>query len=133
LTVGFDTPEDVRYTEEHEWVRDEGDGRARIGITDFAQDQLTDVVYVDLPFPDETFDQGDAMMVVESVKSVSDVYAPVDCTVLEINDELEASPEIVNEDPYGDGWMALVELADASQLDDLMDDEAYREFTLNEA
>jgi glycine cleavage system H protein len=133
LTVGFDTPEDVRYTEEHEWIRDEGDGTARIGITDFAQDQLTDVVYVDLPFEDEEFDQGDAMMVVESVKSVSDVYAPVDCTVLEINDELEASPEIVNEDPYGDGWMALVELADASQLDDLMDDEAYREFTLNEA
>jgi len=131
--VGFDTPEDVRYTEEHEWIKDEGDGEARIGITDFAQDQLTDVVYVDLPFTEEEFGQGDAMMVVESVKSVSDVYAPVDCTVTDINEELETAPELVNEDPYGDGWMALVELDDPSQLGELMDAEAYREFTENEA
>jgi glycine cleavage system H protein len=133
LTVGFDTPEDVRYTEEHEWIRDEGDGTARIGITDFAQDQLTDVVYVDLPFEDEEFDKGDAMMVVESVKSVSDVYAPVSCTILEINDELEAAPELVNEDPYGDGWMCLVEIDDESEHEALMDADAYASFTENEA
>lgn len=127
--MGFETPDDVRYTDEHEWIRNEGDGTARIGITDFAQDQLTDVVYVDLPFPDEEFDAGDAMMVVESVKSVSDVYAPVDCTVLEINEELEVSPELVNEDPYGDGWMAIVEIHDESQFEDLMDAKAYEAHT----
>jgi glycine cleavage system H protein len=127
--VAFDTPEDVRYTEEHEWVRDEGDGTALVGITDFAQDQLTDVVYVDLPFEDEEFDQGDAMIVVESVKSVSDVYAPVDCTVVDINAELETSPELVNEDPYGDGWMTEIELNDEHQLDGLMRADEYADHT----
>jgi glycine cleavage system H protein len=126
--VGFDTPEDLLYTDEHEWVRVE-DGLARVGITDFAQDQLTDVVFVELPGKGETYQAGDAFAVLESVKSVSDVYAPVDGTVAEVNTELEASPEVVNEDPYGDGWLAAFEMDDPDQVDGLMDADAYVDHT----
>ncbi|MDX1612212.1 MAG: glycine cleavage system protein GcvH [Candidatus Thermoplasmatota archaeon] len=123
-----DIPEDLKYTEEHEWVRVE-DGKARIGITDFAQDALTDVVYVELPFAEEGFSKGDSMVVVESVKSVSDVYAPVNGEVLEVNERLEEEPELVNEDPYGDGWMVIMSIEDEDQLDDLLDAAAYGKVT----
>lgn len=122
--MGSQTPEELRYTEEHEWVKVE-DGTARVGITDFAQDQLTDVVYVELPAEDETFGAGDAMAVVESVKSVSDVYAPVAGTIVETNLDLESNPEFVNDDPYGDGWMVVIDMDDPSQVDDLLDAATY--------
>lgn len=126
--MGFDTPKDVAYTDEHEWVRAE-DGQARVGITDFAQDQLTDIVFVELPQEGETYEAGDPFAVLESVKSVSDVYAPVDGEVVAVNDELETSPELVNEDPYGDGWLVVLEMDDPSQVDTLMDAAAYVDFT----
>lgn len=122
--MGHETPEDLAYTEEHEWVKVE-DGRARVGITDFAQDQLTDIVYVELPQEDERYSQGDAVAVLESVKSVSDVYAPVDGTIVSVNQELDESPELVNEDPYGDGWIFILDLDDASQVEKLLDQGAY--------
>lgn len=122
--MGHETPEDLAYTEEHEWVKVE-DGRARVGITDFAQDQLTDIVYVELPQEDESYSQGDAVAVLESVKSVSDVYAPVDGTIVGVNQELDESPELVNEDPYGDGWIFILDLDDASQVEKLLDQGAY--------
>ncbi len=130
--MGFETPKDLAYTDEHEWVKVE-DRHARVGITDFAQDQLTDVVYVELPLEDASFEAGDAMAVVESVKSVSDVYAPVSGTVVEVNEALEASPELVNDDPYGDGWMVRLELDDPDQVDALMDAGAYAEHTADGA
>jgi glycine cleavage system H protein len=121
-------PEDLRYTKDHEWVRDEGDGRVRVGITDFAQDALGDVVYVDVPEVGTSVTAAQPFSEVESTKSVSDVFAPVSGTVTERNPLLEQRPEVVNEQPYGDGWIAVIEAADASQLDQLMDSAAYREF-----
>jgi glycine cleavage system H protein len=120
-------PEDLRYTKEHEWVRDEG-GRVRVGITDYAQDALGDVVYVDLPTEGTSVTANQPFSEVESTKSVSDVYAPVSGTVVERNALLETRPELVNESPYGDGWIVVLEGADASELDGLMDAAAYREF-----
>ncbi len=127
-----EVPDDLKYTEEHEWVRVE-DGQARVGITDFAQDALTDVVFVELPFADETFAVGDSMVVVESVKSVSDVYAPVDGDIVEVNEQLEDAPELVNDDPYGEGWMVVLTIEDEGQLDDLLDAEAYRKVIAQDA
>lgn len=118
-------PSDVRYTREHEWIRVEGD-RGRVGITWFAQDQLGDIVYVELPSVGERLEQGKAFGVVESVKTASDLYAPVTGTVVEVNDALEHSPELVNQDPYGKGWMITIELERAQELDGLLDAEAYR-------
>lgn len=120
------TPSDCRYTAEHEWVRDDGDV-VRIGITDFAQDQLGDVVYVDLPAAGAEVDQGQAFGEVESTKSVSDLFAPVSGTVRERNDSLEDRPELVNEDPYGEGWMLTIVPRDRAELDGLMDADAYRD------
>lgn len=119
-------PKDLTYTPEHEWIKVEG-RRARIGITDFAQAQLTDVVYVELPEPGQSLKAGEALGVVESVKSVSDVYAPAACTVVEVNDALEEHPELVNQDPYGKGWMFVVELSDPSDIQRLLDADAYRQ------
>jgi glycine cleavage system H protein len=119
-------PEDLRYTKEHEWVRDEGDGRVRVGITDFAQDSLGDVVYVDVPDVGTTVTAEQAFSEVESTKSVSDVYAPVDGTVIERNTALDERPELVNDQPYGDGWLVLIQASDLSQLDALMNAAAYR-------
>jgi glycine cleavage system H protein len=124
----MDFPEDLRYTKEHEWVRDEGEGRVRIGITDYAQDALGDVVYVDVPDVGTSVTVDQPMSEVESTKSVSDVYAPVTGTVVERNVLLEGRPELVNEQPYGDGWIAVLEAGDRSELDRLMDAAAYREF-----
>lgn len=119
-------PGDLRYSKEHEWARAEDDGRIRVGITDFAQDALGDVVYVDLPEPGTQVTAGQAFGEVESTKSVSDVYAPVSGTVVERNGALEESPELVNQQPYGDGWLVAIEVSDRSELDALLDEAAYR-------
>jgi glycine cleavage system H protein len=124
----MNVPDDLRYSSDHEWVRLEGD-RARIGITDYAQDALGDVVFVQVPELDRTVNPGDAFGEVESTKSVSEIYAPVEGTVVEVNTELEASPELVNSDPYGAGWIAVIELADPSSVDSLLDAAAYRDLT----
>lgn len=116
-----------KYDEEHEWIRVEGD-EGVIGISDYAQDQLSDVVYVELPEVGDTFDRGDILAVVESVKAASDVYMPITGEVLEINDALEDSPELVNQDPYGEAWFVRVSIEDPTELDELMDAKAYKAF-----
>jgi glycine cleavage system H protein len=121
-------PDDVRYTKEHEWVRDEGSNRVRVGITDYAQDALGDVVYVDVPEVGTSVTASQPFSEVESTKSVSDVYSPVTGTVLERNQLLEDRPELVNQAPYADGWLVVIEATDVAQLGELMDAEAYRAF-----
>ena len=121
-------PEDLRYTKEHEWARDEGSGRIRVGITDFAQDALGDVVYVDVPETGTAVIANQPFSEVESTKSVSDVYAPVSGTVAERNALLEERPELVNEQPYADGWLVLLEVGDPAALEGLMDPAGYRAF-----
>ena len=121
-------PDDVKYTKEHEWAREEGGGRVRVGITDFAQDALGDVVYVDVPEIGTEVRAGVPFGEVESTKSVSDVYSPVTGTVIERNAQLEDRPELVNEEPYGDGWMVAIEAADESELGSLLEAAAYRTF-----
>ncbi len=121
-------PEDLRYTKEHEWVRDEGPGRVRVGITDYAQDALGDVVYVEVPEPGTKVAANQPFCEVESTKSVSDVYAPVTGSVIEGNGLITERPELVNEQPYGDGWLVVLETADPAELEGLMDSAAYRAF-----
>jgi glycine cleavage system H protein len=118
-------PDDVRYSSDHEWVRVSGGGTARIGITDYAQNSLGDIVYVQMPEPGATVSVGDAIGEVESTKSVSDIIAPVTATVVSRNEALDATPELVNSDPYGDGWMLEVELTDPSEVDGLLDAAGY--------
>ncbi len=118
-------PDDRRYTREHEWAVADGT-RVRVGITDFAQDALGDVVYVDLPEEGTEVRGGEPFGEVESTKSVSDLFSPVSGRVVERNDQLEDAPELVNQDPYGEGWMIVIEMGDASDLEDLMDADAYR-------
>ena len=120
-------PANVKYIETHQWVRDDGDGTATVGITDFAQEQLGDVVYIGLPEVGATVNGGEEAGVAESVKSASDVFSPVTGEVLAINESLEDEPEKVNEDPYGDGWLFKVCLADTGELDSLLDADAYAE------
>jgi len=122
-----DIPADLKYLETHQWVRVEADGTATVGITDFAQEQLGDVVYIGVPEVGVTVNGGEEAGVAESVKSASDVFSPVTGEVIEVNEKLEDEPEIVNEDPYGDGWMFKVKLADLGELDGLMDADAYSE------
>ncbi len=117
-------PTDLRYTKDHEWVR-VADDEATIGITAYAADQLGDIVFVELPEAGRTLEQFKAFGVVESVKAVSDLFAPVSGEVVEANAALAASPELVNSDPYGAGWMLRIRLADASQVEELLDSEAY--------
>lgn len=124
-------PEEIKYTEEHEWVMVEED-LAIIGITDFAQDALGDVVFVELPEEGLKVDAGKAFGVVESVKAVSDIYAPVNGTVEEINQELPDTPELINTSPYEDGWMIKIRMSDTSEIDDLMDAEAYQAYIAEE-
>jgi glycine cleavage system H protein len=119
-------PDDLKYTREHEWARAEGD-RATVGITHYAQEALGDIVYVDLPPVGTAVTGGEAFGEVESTKSVSDIYSPVTGTVAERNDELDKSPELINSDPYGQGWLVVVEMGDADELDQLMDADAYSE------
>ena len=113
-----------RYDKEHEWIRVEAD-EGVIGISDYAQEQLSDVVYVELPEEGDTFEKGDIFAVVESVKAASDVYMPVAGEILEINEALEDSPELVNSDPYGEAWFVRISIKDPAELDDLLDADAY--------
>lgn len=119
-------PEDLRYTREHEWLRDEGEGRFRVGITDHAQDALGDIVYVELPEVGTAVTAGQPLGVVESTKSVSDVYAPVSGSVLERNAVLEEHPELVNGSPYDDGWLVLVQATDPPMFAELLTAAEYR-------
>ncbi|AJK86606.1 glycine cleavage system protein GcvH [Lysinibacillus fusiformis] len=122
------TPKDLRYSEEHEWVKVE-DGKVRIGITHFAQSELGDIVFVELPQVGDEIKTDDPFGSVESVKTVSELYAPISGTVVEVNADLEDSPEFVNESPYEKAWMIVVEPADASEVDKLMTAEQYEEMT----
>lgn len=119
-------PEDLRYSTDHEWVRVE-EGRVRIGITDYAQDALGDVVFVDLPEVGATVEASASISEVESTKSVSDIFAPVTGTITEVNTDLGEAPERLNDDPYGEGWICVIEVADSSQLEGLLSATAYRE------
>ncbi|WP_436934181.1 glycine cleavage system protein GcvH [Halovenus marina] len=124
--MSFEIPDDCRYMDSHEWVRVDGE-TAHVGISDFAQDELGDVVFVELPSEGDDLTQGDSFGVVESIKAVSDLYAPVSGTVTEANEALFDEPELINDDPYGDGWLLTVELDDESELDDLLSPDQYRE------
>ena len=121
----MNVPDDLRYSKDHEWARLE-DGRVRIGITDYAQDALGDVVYVQIPDVGTQVSMGESFSEVESTKSVSDIYAPISGTIVEVNQELTDAPQRVNEDPYGEGWLVAIEPTDASQVDQLLDAAAYR-------
>jgi len=123
----MDFPEDLRYTREHEWARRKGN-QVVIGVTDFAQDQLGDVVFVELPDVGDPVKKGESFGVVESTKAVSELFAPLSGKVVEVNDPLTDAPETINEDPYEEGWMIVVEPSDPSELDALMDAKAYRAF-----
>ncbi|WP_226010375.1 glycine cleavage system protein GcvH [Halomicrobium salinisoli] len=124
--MSFDVPDDCRYLESHEWVRI-ADGTATVGISDFAQDELGDVVFVELPAAGDELSKDEDFGVVESIKAVSDVYAPISGTVTAVNEVLTEEPELLNEDPYGEGWLVEVEPADEGELDDLLSPEAYRD------
>jgi glycine cleavage system H protein len=121
-------PQDLRYTKEHEWIRVEGD-LATVGITDFAAEQLGDIVFVELPEVGRKIDQFSAVGVIESVKAVSDLFAPVGGEVVETNAELAAKPELLNSEPFGAGWMLRIHISDAGQLNGLLDSAAYDELT----
>lgn len=120
-------PEDLKYTKEHEWVRDNGDGTATIGITDFAQGELGDIVFVELEPEGSEFDQDEVFGTVEAVKTVSELFCPVAGEIAEINEELEDEPELVNTDPYGKGWMVKIKVSDSSELDSLLSVDEYKE------
>ena len=119
-------PDNLKYTKDHEWIKIEGD-EAIIGITEFAQKELGDIVFIEVETEGETLDAGEAFGTIEAVKTVSDMFMPVDGEVLEFNAELESNPEIVNKDPYGEGWIIKIKIADAAQLDELIDADAYKE------
>lgn len=120
-------PQNFLYTSDHEWVRLNDDGTAAVGITGYAQESLGDITFVEFPEAGASFDKGDAFGVVESVKAASDLYMPVDAEVLEVNDEVDASPELVNQDPYEAGWLLKIRVADDAQLADLLKPAAYAE------
>lgn len=122
-------PEDLRYTEEHEWIRKLDGSRVRIGITDYAQDQLGDVVYVELPEVDTTVSKEDLVAEIESTKSVGEVYAPFAGTVVAVNADVAESPELINTSPYEEGWLAEIEVDGEVTMDDLLDAAAYRDLT----
>lgn len=121
----MNVPDELRYTADHEWVRLE-DGRLRVGITDYAQDALGDIVFVQLPAPGLVAEANGALCELESTKSVSDVYAPLDGTVVEVNSELADAPQRINEDPYGEGWICVIEPSAAGDFDNLLTADAYR-------
>lgn len=120
-------PQDLKYTQSHEWISIESDGSVRIGITDYAQEALGDLVFVELPTAGDQIDQGDACAVVESVKAASDIYSPITGEVLAVNEDLEDDPGMINSDPYGDGWLFSLSPSDESEFDDLLDAAAYEE------
>lgn len=123
--IDMNIPADLKYTEDHEWIKVDGD-IAIVGITDFAQSELGDIVYVEIETEGEELDKEEVFGSVEAVKTVSDLFMPVSGEITEFNDSLEASPETVNSDPYGDGWMIKIKMSDTSELDGLMDAEAYK-------
>lgn len=127
----MDVPKELRYSAEHEWVVVE-DGIARVGITDYAQDQLGDVVYVELPEVETAVQKEEPFGVIESVKAVSDLFSPMSGTVVEVNIDLPSSPEMVNDDPYGDAWMIRIQVSEPDELEDLMDAEEYAAFVEQE-
>ncbi len=118
-------PSDLKYTKDHEWIKIEGN-IATVGITDFAQNELGDIVYVDVDTLDDTVEEGEVFGSVEAVKTVSDLFMPLTGEITEFNEELEDEPELVNSDPYGKGWMIKIEMSDNSQIEDLIDAEAYQ-------
>ena len=118
-------PDNLSYTKEHEWISVQDDGKIKVGITDHAQDALSDVVFVELPDVGSEFSKGDSMAVAESVKAASDIYAPISGKIVSINDKLEESPELINESPYDFGWMVIIE--PEGNLEDLLDSSSYRE------
>ncbi len=122
-------PDDRRYTKEHEWARDNGDGTVTMGITDHAQHLLTDIVYVELPDIGKRVKQMDPVTVIESVKSVSDIYSPVSGEVVAVNDILQDKPELINEDAFGEGWIVKITMSDAAELISLMDAATYTALT----
>ena len=122
----MENPKDLKYTKDHEWVRIEGN-RAVIGITDVAQSLMGDVVFVELPEVGAEYGVGDSMSSIESVKAVSDVYAPISGKVVEVNTELESSPDLINKDAFGEGWIMIVEISDAGELDNLLSVEEYEQ------
>jgi glycine cleavage system H protein len=122
---------ELRYSKEHEWVAVE-DGIAWIGITDYAQEQLGDVVYVELPEVDTSVQKDEPFGVVESVKAVSDIFSPISGTIVQVNVDLQSSPEMVNDDPYGDAWMIRIQISEPEELQDLMDAEEYLAFVEQE-
>ena len=124
----MNTPENLKYTKEHEWIRVEGDF-AYVGITDFAQSELGDIVYVEVDALNEEVAQDDVFGSVEAVKTVSDLYMPITGEIVEMNEDLEAEPEKVNNDPYGDGWMVKIKIDNISQLDELLDLDGYESIT----
>ena len=119
-------PANLRYVDSHEWIQDNGDGTVTIGITDHAQQSLGDVVFVELPEVGSSLNKGDEFGVIESVKAASDLYAPLDGEVVEVNEDLEDAPETVNDSPYGDGWILKLRIEEASALDELLDADAYQ-------
>ena len=121
-------PENLKYSKDHEWIKIEGE-EALIGVTDFAQKELGDIVFVEVETLDETLDKDEVFGTVEAVKTVSDLLLPVGGTILELNDKLEDTPELINKDPYGEGWIVKIKIADTSELDDLLDAAAYKELT----
>lgn len=121
-----DIPGELKYVDSHEWIRDEGGGVVSVGITDYAQEALGDVVYVELPEVGDTLNAGEQAGVVESVKAASDIYAPVSGKVVAINEDLEDAPQTVNGSPYGDGWFFKIKLSDPTELDELLDAEDYQ-------
>ena len=125
LSFAMSVPDDLRYSPDHEWARVE-EGLVRIGITDYAQDALGDVVFVQVPAVGTEVKAGERFSEVESTKSVSDIYAPVGGTIVEVNAELESTPELLNRDPYGEGWICVIETSDPSELDSLLDAAKYR-------
>lgn len=119
-------PEDLKYSKEHEWVRVDGD-IAIVGITDYAQGELGDIVFVEIETVGETLEKEEVFGTIEAVKTVSDLFMPVSGEILEFNSIIEDSPETINKDPYGDGWMIKIKMSDSSDLDDLLDSDAYKE------
>jgi glycine cleavage system H protein len=121
-------PDNLKYSKDHEWIKVEGE-EALIGVTDFAQKELGDIVFVEVETLDETLDKEEVFGTVEAVKTVSDLLLPVGGTILELNEKLEDTPELINKDPYGEGWIVKIKISDASELDDLLDAAAYKELT----
>lgn len=125
----MNTPEDLHYTDEHEWIRQIGDATVRIGITDYAQDQLGDVVYVELPESGEEVDKNDLLVEIESTKSVGEVYAPFAGTIAAVNEKVAESPELVNASPYDEGWLVEIEVSGEIDTSELLDAAAYKDLT----